>query len=294
MAFVPQRAVDLAPLTTWRIGGAAEYYAAPETIEALLEAVQWAREEGLPMRVIGRGSNILVSDAGLPGLTLSTRAMGREEPRIEEGSFVVPAGYLLPKLAKFAANSGFTGYEFYIGIPGTVGGAVYMNAGFGPADERQTANRCVEVQVLGVDGQSQAVPYADLRPRYRHTDLIDTDAVILGARFQVGPAASPEMIRTNTEAHLAMRRERQPFARPTAGSVFKATPDGTPAAVHIDALGLKGLTCGGAMVSPKHANWIENTGGATAAEVRELIAVVQETVQASTGIMLEPEVRFLG
>lgn len=294
MAFVPQLAVDLAPVTTWRIGGAAEFFAAPDTMEDLCEAVQWARTEGLPVRVIGRGSNILVPDAGLPGLTVSTRSMGREEPRMEEGTFAVPAGYLLPKLAKFAANSGFTGYEFYIGIPGTVGGAVYMNAGFGPADERQTANRCIEVQILGPDGRVQAVPYADLRPRYRHTDLIDTEAVILGARFQVGPAASPETIRANTEAHLAMRRERQPFARPTAGSVFKATADGTPAAVYIDQLGLKGLTCGGAMVSPKHANWIENAGGATAVEVRELIASVQAAVQAHHGVLLEPEVRFLG
>lgn len=294
MGFVPQQAVDLAPLTTWRIGGPARFFAAPESPEAMVSAVHWARGEGLPLTVIGRGSNILVPDAGLPGLTLSTRAMGREDPCLEDGSFLVPAGYLLPKLAKFAASAGFTGYEFYIGIPGTVGGAVYMNAGFGPDDERQTANRCVEVHLLGADGKPRTVSYADLRPRYRHTDLIDTDAVILGARFRVGPAASPETIRANTEAHLAMRRERQPFARPTAGSVFKATADGTPAAVHIDALGLKGLTCGGAMVSRKHANWIENTGGATAAEVRELITSVQRTVQDRLGILLEPEVRFLG
>ncbi len=296
MAFVPERDVALAPKTTWRIGGPAAFYAAPMTVEALVEAVQWARTEGLPLTLLGRGSNTLVADAGLPGLTLSTRDMGRGEPVVEADSFVVPAGILLPKLAKFAAEKGFTGYEFYIGIPGTVGGAVFMNAGFGPSDERQTANRCTDVQLLEADGAIRWVPYGDLGPRYRHTALMEMErpAVILAARFRVGEAAMPETIRANTDAHLAMRRERQPFARPTAGSVFKATAEGTPAAVYIDQLGLKGSRCGGAVVSPKHANWIENDGGARAEDVRQLMRSVQEAVRANFAVWLEPEVRFLG
>jgi UDP-N-acetylmuramate dehydrogenase len=295
----PERNVPLAPRTTWKIGGPADWYLEPGSEAELRAGLAWARERGLPVRILGRGSNVLISDAGLRGLVVCLRAYRKAEaalcpdpgggPPLLEASAGVP----LPRLAKIVAGEGYGGYAFYIGIPGTVGGAVVMNAGFGPGDERQTAHRCQAVQVMEPGGKPAWRPYADFHPVYRHTDLVDSGTVVLAARFVLRERAGQAAIRAATAGHLAMRREKQPLTRPTAGSVFKGTGDGTPAAVLIDRCGLKGLAVGGAQVSPKHANWIENTGGATAAEVRELIRQVRERVRAETGVELEPEVRFL-
>lgn len=294
MAFEPRRGESLAPLTTWRIGGKAEFFAAPETRSALEDSIEWARCEGLPLTVLGRGSNVLVPDKGVRGLVVTTRFMTREDVIISGDSLEVSAGYPLPLLAKRVAAAGFTGYEFYIGIPGTVGGAVYMNAGFGPGDERETAQRCVEVYCLSAEGQSGWQAYENLHPSYRCSDLKAIGATVIAARFKLSEAASPQVIRDTTAEHLAMRKQRQPLTKPTAGSVFKASEGGVPAAVYIDRLGLKGEAVGGAVVSLKHANWIENHGGATAADVKRLIELVQERVMEGCGVHLEPEVCFLG
>jgi UDP-N-acetylmuramate dehydrogenase len=295
-----QRGVALAPLTTWKIGGPAELYAAPETVAGLREAIVWGQERGLPLWILGRGSNVLIDDNGLPGLTLCLRHLQLPEATVtyskgEESSFLtVPAGISLPRLAKLVAKAGYTGYEFYIGIPGTVGGAVVMNAGFGPGDERQTANRCIAVAVLDAQGRETWQEYTHFQPRYRWTSLQEGNKVVTAARFALNTPAPSERIRRETAEHLAMRKRMQPLTRPTAGSVFKGTAEGVPAGRLIDECGLKGLQVGGAMVSHKHANWIENLGDARAADVRELVALVQESVQAKRGIFLETEVNSLG
>ncbi|NBD37230.1 MAG: UDP-N-acetylmuramate dehydrogenase [Verrucomicrobia bacterium] len=298
MAFRPERDVPLAPLTTWKIGGPAEWYAAPRTREDLLAALAWAKTEGCPLTILGRGSNVLLPDEGLSGLTVVLRHYAPEtvlHGEAGDGSrlFETGAGFSLPRLAREAAAAGYGGYSFYIGIPGTVGGAVVMNAGFGPGDERQTAHRCEEVEALRPGEAPRWRPYADFGPTYRHTALIGSDAVVLTARFRFRERASAESLRQATAEHLAMRKRMQPLTRPTAGSVFKGTSEGQPAGRLIDEAGLKGLRIGGAVVSEKHANWIENHGGATAADVRALIVRIQERVQARTGIFLEPEVRML-
>ena len=298
MSREPQPNVPLAPLTTWKIGGTADWFCAPETEEDLTHALAWARARQLPVRILGRGSNILVSDDGLRGLVLCLRSFQKDRCRFEvrpggRGQLEVSAGMSLPRLSKLVAEHGFSGYEFYIGIPGTVGGAVVMNAGFGPGDERQTANRCTEVRILDAEGAAGWIPYAEVGPIYRHTQLVDSDRVVLAARFALRQRSSPEAIRAVTAEHLGMRKARQPLTRPTAGSVFKGTADGVPAAVYIDRCGLKGYRCGDAQVSPKHANWIENLGSARATDVLDLIRHVREVVKAETGIELETEVRFL-
>ena len=298
MTFRPERDVPLAPLTTWKIGGPAQWYAAPRTRAELLEALAWAEAEACPLTILGRGSNVLLPDEGLPGLTVVLRHYMPEpvlHPPSSDGSrlFETAAGLALPRLAREAANAGYGGYSFYIGIPGTVGGAAVMNAGFGPGDERQTANRCEEVEVLRAGDAPRWHPYRDFHPRYRHTDLGGGEAVVLAARFRFRERASAEALRQATAEHLAMRKRKQPLTRPTAGSVFKGTADGQPAGRLIEEAGLKGLRLGGAVVSEKHANWIENHGGATAANVRALIARIQGQVQARTGIFLEPEVRIV-
>ncbi len=297
MGVAPQADVLLAPYTTWRIGGPADWFCLPADEGELRAAIAWAGERGLPVHILGRGSNVLIADAGLRGLVICLRDWLRGEALLADGAggrlLEAPAGLSLPRLAKRVAELGYGGYEFYIGIPGTVGGAVVMNAGFGPGDERQTANRCVAVRVLRPGSEPEWRPYAAFHPVYRHTDLVDGDAIVLAARFALRARADPQSIRALTAEHLAMRKARQPLARPTAGSVFKGTPAGVPAAVYIDRCGLKGLRVGDAMVSPKHANWIENLGHATAADVLELIRRVQQTVLEREGVRLEPEVRFL-
>jgi UDP-N-acetylmuramate dehydrogenase len=296
--------VALAPLTTWRVGGPARFLCAPADLPALRRALAWARAQGLPVCVLGRGSNVLVADAGFPGLVLLTRASFqdlRHEP--DTGRIHAGAGVFLPRLSKFAAGLGHGGYEFYIGIPGTVGGAVFSNAGYKKGDPCMTDRLCDTVTLLRGDDRLETVAYAGLHPDYRHTDLVaarrlgapDTlPDIVLAATFALREPASPAAIRARTSAHLAMRKRTQPLSRPTAGSVFRAARDGTPAAVYIDRAGLKGLRVGGAEVSRKHANWIENTGGATAADVRALIDRIRTTVWARDGVELVAEIEEIG
>ena len=294
----PQSNVPLGPLTTWKIGGPAEWLWMPQTEEELLEALAWAQGRSLPVHILGRGSNVLIADAGLKGLVICLRQMeasGHLLTRSEAGDGIleVSAGMSLPRLSKVVAGEGYGGYEFYIGIPGTVGAAVTINAGYGPGDERLTANRCGEVRTVSRDGESRWQPYTDFHPVYRHTDLVDSDQIVTAARFRLWEKSTREAIRAETAKHLAMRHERQPLTRPSAGSVFKGTSGGVPAAVYIDRCGLKGFRIGGAVVSPKHANCIENTGGATAADVLELIGHIRKVVKEREGVELEAEVRFL-
>ena len=295
----PQQNVPLAPLTTWKIGGPAEWFWAPATEKELVEALSWAREHKLPVHVIGRGSNILVADRGLSGLVIYLRELVSDEQHMvsqPDGSLQleVPAGMSLPRLSKVVAQLGYGGYEVYNRIPGTVGGAVTINAGYGPDDDRQTANRCTGVRTVTMEGRLEWRHYADFHPSYRHTDLCSLNLIVTAARFALTERSTREAIRRETARHLAMRHERQPLTRPTAGSVFKAAPDGTPAAVYIDRCGLKGLQVGGAVVSRKHANWIENHGNATSRDVLSLIEQVREVVSDREGVSLEMEVRVLG
>lgn len=294
-----QREVTLAPFTTWKIGGPAEWFSTPETEAELTGLLRWARQQAMPVQLIGRGSNILVPDEGLRGLVICLRSLEKDRMQFEEqrggkGLLEVSAGMSLPRLSKAVAQLGFSGYEFYIGIPGTVGGAVVMNAGFGPGDERQTANRCLEIRTVSLQGESRWQPYTRFHPVYRHTDLVGGGEIVTRACFALLHSSSRDRIRAVTAEHLAMRRARQPLTRPTVGSVFKGTADGVPAAVFIDRCGLKGLRVGQAIVSTKHANWIENLGSARASDVRNLIRQVREVVLEKEGIALEPEVQFLG
>ncbi|MEX0326411.1 MAG: UDP-N-acetylmuramate dehydrogenase [Puniceicoccaceae bacterium] len=298
MEHLPNQNIPLAPLTTWKIGGPAEWFWMPQNEAELLQAIAWGKEQKLPLHILGRGSNVLIADAGLKGLVICLRQMDATGAKLLSGEgdnaiLEVSAGMSLPRLSKVAAQKGYGGYEFYIGIPGTVGAAVAINAGYGPGDERQTANRCTEVRTVSLEGEAGWQPYSDFHPVYRHTDLLDSDLVVTAARFRLTEQSTREAIREETAIHLAMRHERQPLTQPTAGSVFKGTKDGVPAAVLIDRCGLKGHRVGGAIISEKHANWIENTGNATAANVLELIEQVQSLVWEKESIRLEPEVRFL-
>lgn len=297
MSMEVRREVALAPLTTYKIGGQAQWYAAPQDEASLRAALAFAGERGLRVWIIGRGSNVLIADAGLRGLVIDLRQFAIWT-HVQDGLLWAGAGVSLPRLARSVADLGYTGYEFYIGIPGTVGGAVVMNAGYGPTDARQTAARCRVVTLMDLAGQVESCEYAALRPAYRRTDLQDGQdrrrRIVLAAGFGLETRAERALIRAETAKQLAMRKALQPLTRPTAGSIFRATAAGEPAALLIEKCGLKGARCGGAMVSHKHANWIENTGGARAEDVLQLIKQVQATVLESCGVALEPEVLYLG
>ena len=286
-----QQRVSLAHYTTWKIGGAAERLIEPSFGE-LPQVLSLARGKGLPVYFLGRGSNVLIDDAGLPGLVIVTRN-SLTGLRRESDCIVAESGVFLPHLSKFAAREGFSGFEFLIGIPGTVGGAIAMNAGLTVFRPREMTAIVHDFDVLNLDGSVETLTMDDVNPGYRRTDLLDGKRLILRARFRLEEAGDPTEIKRNTFEHLAERKRKQPLDKPTAGSTFKSPPGSKGAGWYIEQAGLKGFQVGGARVSPVHANWIENLGNAKAANVRQLIVHIQDTVKARMGIELETEVRFL-
>lgn len=283
--------VSLAPYTTWKIGGTARWLSEP-TVEEAPTLVAWAYKNTIPVYYLGRGSNVLISDDGLPGLVIVTRN-SMTELRREKNQIIAGSGVFLPHLSKFAAREGFSGFEFLIGIPGTVGGAVAMNAGLTVFRPREMVSIVDDFDVLNLDGSIETLTMRDINANYRKTDLLDMDSLILQVRFRLEDKDDPAIIHRNTFEHLAERKRKQPLDKPTAGSTFKSPPGGKGAGWYIEQAGLKGFQIGNARISPVHANWIENLGEASAANVRQLIAHTQDTVKTAMGIFLEPEVKIL-
>ena len=287
-----RRAVGLAEFTTWKVGGPAQWFAEPDSVEQLLELLAWARAEGIERRVIGAGSNLLVSDAGLAGLTLCNRRLQGADIDAAAGVIEARAGEPIPTLARRAARAGLAGLEWSVGIPGTVGGAVVMNAG---AQGGCTADVLESITV--VDPARPDQPFvlrnAELAFAYRHSRLQGEPLVVLSARFRLQAGQEPAAVSQRTSANLHSRTSTQPYQQPSCGSVFR-NPEPHKAGQLIEGLGLKGLSIGGAQVSPIHANFIVNTGAATASEIDQLIAAVQRRVAAAHDIALHPEVKRLG
>lgn len=272
--------------TTLRIGGPAERLVCPDSERQLLTAAKLCRELELPVLLIGRGSNLLVSDQGLRGVVLCPRAETGEITCTGEGRFRLPAGLTLARAANFAAEQGYAGLEFAHGIPGTVGGAVYMNAGAYGGEMKQVVER---VHFLEADGTPGAMSGEDLAFGYRKSAFMGTKRIITSAELRLESGAEAE-ITAKMEDFMRRRREKQPLELPSAGSVFKR-PEGYFAGALIEQCGLKGFAVGGACVSEKHAGFIVNKGGATCADVEALIRAIQDTVFQATGVELEPEIR---
>jgi len=283
--------VPLAPLTTWRIGGPARWYLEPRR-EEVRPALEWARDSGVPVVVLGRGSNVLVDSAGLDALVLCTRSALTNLER-EGDLLVADAGVPLPKLAKRAADEGYSGFEFLAGIPGTVGGGVVINAGLTAFRPREISQVLEAVEIVDRDLRVRRLAASDIEPAYRQTNLLGADAFVLRAWFRLTDRGDATAIREATQAHLAERRRKQPLDRATAGSTFTQPPGGRAAGWYIERSGLKGLRVGGAEVSAKHANWIENGGGATSDDVKALIGEIQRRVAERFGVSLQREVRYL-
>ena len=274
--------------TTFRIGGPADLFVMPGSIQAVADSIRICKETQTPYAVIGNGSNLLVSDAGYRGVIIQ---IGRNLNQITGNGEEIraQAGAMLSVIAKTALLESLTGFEFASGIPGTLGGAVVMNAG---AYGGEMKDVLTEVTVLTREGEIRTIPAEKLELGYRTSLAAKNGWIILEAvlRFQKGDA---EAIRSRMEELKVQRVTKQPLDLPSAGSTFKR-PEGYFAGKLIMDAGLRGFTVGGAQISEKHCGFVINKGGATAEDVRNLICAVQKKVQEDAGVKLEPEVKFLG
>ena len=286
-----QRDFPLARLTTVRTGGAADWFARPESDESLVAALDWAAEEGLPVGVVGSGSNLLVADDGFHGLALKLDG-ALAEIECDGERVVCGGGYRFPSAAAKTANWGLSGLEFGVNIPGTTGGAVRMNAN---AYGGQLARVLEWVDVCTAAGSDRRSP-DQLGFTYRHSNLKEGE-VVARASFRLQPA-DPEEIKATLASMRERRREAQPSGIKTFGSTFKNPEDeraeGKSAGQLLEAAGCRGLRHGGARFSEKHANFVENFEEATTAEVLELMAEGRRRVHEKFGVILEPEVQVLG
>jgi len=275
--------------TTFKIGGPAELLAVPPDTESLGRLLSLCQEEGVVPFVIGNGSNLLVSDAGIAGVVIRTTALS--EIRAVSGEVIeASCGALLSKTAAFALKQGLTGLEFAAGIPGSVGGAVFMNAG---AYGGQMADVVTDSVCLDRGGQESLISGSEHRFGYRKSLFSEEpDKIVLSTRIRL-KKGDAESIRARMETLRDKRYASQPLDMPSAGSVFKR-PEGFYAGTMIDQAGLKGASVGGAQVSVKHAGFIVNMGGATCADVLNLITLIQEKVFREFGVTLEPEIRVVG
>ena len=277
----------LAKHTTYKIGGPAEVYARPSTLEGVRKLLQIATEAAVPVFVIGEGSNLLVSDAGVRGVVLDLQdAAGQLVIRGEEVE--VGAGLPLQQMVETTARAGLAGLENLAGIPGTVGGAVVMNAG---AFGTEFFDLVSDIDVMTSNGEVQTIQREQLDVGYRR-GYVPADGVILAARLRLRQGKR-EVLEKRVREILARREAKQPLEYPSCGSVFKRPP-GDYAGRLIEACGCKGLRIGNAQVSEKHANFIINLGGATAEDVLAVIREVRRRVADRFGVLLEPEVRFVG
>jgi UDP-N-acetylmuramate dehydrogenase len=277
----------LARYTTMRVGGPADLFAVAHNAFELRGLVRFARARAIPFLLLGRGSNLVIADAGFRGLVIQVRAEGS---RVDGETYHADAGVPMARAATETQQAGLTGLEYGLAIPGTVGGAIWANAGAHGSD---TASILVSATVLLADGTEAVLPAADLGFAYRHSRFKDApDEIILSGVFRLRPG-DPAEIRTRLDDIRRWRREHQPLGIPSAGSVFR-NPPGDSAGRLVDALGLKGYRVGGAVVSGKHANFIVNDAHGTAADVRRLAEHVRHEVRSRSGVELAFEVEFVG
>jgi UDP-N-acetylmuramate dehydrogenase len=280
--------------TAWKIGGPADALLEPTDAEELIEAVEMARGHGVPVTVLGGGTNVLVRDGGIRGLTIRL-AKSLTGVQIKGRSVTAEAGVLYPVLANTTAGSGLKGLEFATGIPGTVGGAVYMNAGAYGGETKDVldwADVFQEGKVVRMHNDVETLQATSLRLAYRRSVLQDhPDWVVLRAGYTLEPG-NPSELKASIKEFRAQRMNGSPN-RPSCGSTFKRPPGDFPGRV-IEAAGLKGTRVGQIEVSPVHANYLVNLGGGTAREALELIELVKEKVRERMGIDLEEEVRVVG
>jgi UDP-N-acetylmuramate dehydrogenase len=287
-----ERNSPLAKLTTMRVGGPADLLATAHNTFELRALIRFARSRELPLTLLGRGSNTVISDRGVRGLVVHVRAEGS---RVEGQAYVAEAGVPMARAATETQRAGLTGLEFGLAIPGTAGGAVWANAGAHGADVRAVLE---SADVLLADGSEARLPAAELglgyrESRFKQSSGDEASEVVLGARFHLEPASADE-IKARLDEIRHWRQAHQPLGLPSAGSSFRNPAPATSAGELIDRTGLKGVQEGGATVSEKHANFIVNDRKGSASDVRRLMDRVRAAVFESTGVELVPEIVFVG
>ncbi|MFM8998454.1 MAG: UDP-N-acetylmuramate dehydrogenase [Candidatus Limnocylindrus sp.] len=287
-----ERDARLAEHTTMRVGGPADLLITVRDRFTLRGVVRLAQSKGWPLRILGRGSNVVISDVGVRGIVLLNRSADATIDA-EARTISADSGLAMAKLATVAADAGLTGAEFTLAIPGNLGGAIWANAGAHGGEMSQILQRVV---IMRPDGREEEITFDALNLSYRHSrfkEEVGRGEVILGATMLLR-AGEPTEIKARLEEIRRWRREHQPLGIPSAGSVFRNPPAGPSAGALIEAAGLKGRAIGGAEVSTMHANWILNRGGATAAAIRELHDLCIHEVQRHAGLTLESEIQFIG
>lgn len=278
----------MAKHTSFRIGGPADVLAQPGNEAELAELLKRAAHHAVPVTLVGNGSNLLVRDKGIRGLVIKLSNLF-SSITVEGNVLTFGSGISLAMASKKAASLSLSGLEFAVGIPGTIGGAVYMNAG---AYDGEMAKVVTSVQVMDRQGQSSQLKADELDFSYRHTALQNSGLIVTSVTVSLQPGEA-ESIKAKMDDFSQRRIAKQPLELPSAGSMFKR-PVGYFAGTLIEQTGLKGYTVGGAQVSTKHAGFVVNVGGATAKDVLQLIRDVQDRVLAVQGVQLEPEVLVLG
>jgi len=300
-AFGPDRlraAVPLAPLTTFRVGGSAEWFIEARGQDEILTALRLCRRLSVPVTVLGGGSNVLVSDAGVRGLVIRPR--GGEVAAVGDGRVRSDAAVSINGLVRWTINHGYAGVEAWAGTPGTVGGAIFGNAHFGG---RLIGELVDSVLIASRAGEPTELPAAAMEFAYDASRLQRTGEVLLSAVFRVS-RGDPQQLRATARESLAYRKRTQPLESPSAGCIFQnpdprrgdRVPDGIPwsAGALVDRAGLKGTSSGGALVSPTHGNFIVNDGRATAADIKRLIERCRAAVRDRFGVDLRDEIVYLG
>jgi len=284
-----EKNISLSNFTTWRIGGPAEWIAQPRNIEEIKFLINWINTKKIPCNIIGAGSNLLINDKGIKGLSLCMRNFKGIQIDKNSGIIEVLSGEMLPTLARKAAASGLHGLEWAVGIPGTIGGAVVMNAG---AQKHSISSYLESITTLSLKGEYKIIKGKDLNFGYRYSLLQKEELIVLSARLKL-VSGNAEKIRQVTNENLNHRLKTQPYQAQTCGSVFR-NPEPFKAAKLIEELGLKGFHLGGAEISKIHSNFIINANKASSCDVRELIKYIQKKVFNSYGILLETEVKQCG
>ena len=283
--------IHLLNYTTIKIGGYTEFFAEPESINELIELLNWVKLNNLKYRIIGAGSNLLIKNTFHKGLTICTRKLKKIKINKLSGCVEAESGVMLPVMANLLAQNGCEGGEWLIGIPGTIGGAVFMNAGAGKI---WISKYLLSVEVLDTTNLTiYKLDKKNLIFKYRFSSFQTNKLAILTANFMFKPNKNIKKITDETKQNLKNKTNTQPYHLPSFGSVFK-NPKNNYAGKLIEDVGLKGFSIGGAQVSDMHSNFIVNNGNATSEEIYQLITVIQQKVLQKNGIFLHPEVRMIG
>jgi len=282
---------NLSNYTTIKVGGIAQYFAEPRSIDEFLCLVKWANLNELRCQIIGAGSNLLINNIFIKGLIICTKKMKSLTVEPYSGIVEAEAGVMLPTLSNSLAKNGLQGGEWAVGIPGTLGGAIYMNAGTG---KLSLAKNLISVKVINnKTHETLEIEKKDINFDYRSSSFQRADLTIISAILHFEPNGNLKQLIQTTKNNLKLKTETQPYHQPSFGSVFK-NPENNYAAKLIDEMGLKGFKIGGAEISTMHSNFIINTSSASSKDIYELITVIQQKVLQNKGIFLQPEVRMIG